>query len=672
MKKSKKTNNVKPKKVTKKPVNKIKPRSKEYYGWTPDIPDHRDLMFSLPKKMKKLPRKVDLRTDELPVYDQGALGSCFHPETKIPLLNGKEYTIKELSDGVEGHTFWVYSINEEGKMVPGKATAQLTGINKELIKVILDNNYEIICTPDHKFMKRNGEYIEAKDLKYNDSLMPLYRKMSDKGYELVMGNNDNKYHYTHWNVAGNIHESEIKKIKYEDKKSVVIHHINFDKNNNIPENLQPMGWWDHSMLHAKLSANSFKNWNGSEKQKKHSKNLAIRMHKENPGWNKKGCSKGGKISWETIKNDEEKLNNFKKNFEKGRFDSDVRKKAKEKILKTISSLEYKEKQSIIGKNNWEKIKTKKSNVEMYHEIGVNLGKNSGKNKIIIWAKELLDENGLINESLWNEKKKNGVHNFSKYKTIFKYFETIEELTEAAYAYNHKVKNVEYLDYKSDVYCLTVEKHQNFALSAGVYVHNCTANAIATAFAYSVLKQEEEELYSPSRLFTYYNTRLLEGNEDKDSGATLRSTVKVMNKVGVCDENFWPYTISKFKNRPTDICYKEAVGNKAIKYERLNRSLPDFKSCLAAGFPFVGGFAVYESFETREVTKTGKMVMPNKNEQFRGGHAIIVMGYDDDMGCFIVRNSWGVKWGDKGHFYMPYEYLLDRNLSDDFWVIQKVT
>lgn len=202
--------------------------------------------------------------------------------------------------------------------------------------------------------------------------------------------------------------------------------------------------------------------------------------------------------------------------------------------------------------------------------------------------------------------------------------------------------------------------------------SCTANAIATAFAYSVLKQQEEELYSPSRLFTYYNTRLLEGNEDKDSGATLRSTVKVMNKVGVCDENFWPYTISKFKNRPTDICYKEAVGNKAIKYERLNRSLSDFKSCLVSGFPFVCGFAVYESFETREVTKTGKMVMPNKNEQFRGGHAIIVMGYDDDMGCFIVRNSWGVKWGDKGHFYMPYEYLLDRNLSDDFWVIQKVT
>lgn len=202
--------------------------------------------------------------------------------------------------------------------------------------------------------------------------------------------------------------------------------------------------------------------------------------------------------------------------------------------------------------------------------------------------------------------------------------------------------------------------------------SCTANAVSTAFAYSVLKQQEEELYTPSRLFIYYNTRIVEGNEDKDSGATLRNTVKVMNKVGACDENLWPYVITKFTNKPSDNCYNVAKDNKAIKYERLNRSLYDFKSCLAAGFPFVGGFAVYDSFESREVAQTGKMVMPGKDEKFYGGHAIIVMGYDDEMGCFIVRNSWGKKWGDKGHFYMPYDYLLNRQLSDDFWVIQKVS
>ena len=173
--------------------------------------------------------------------------------------------------------------------------------------------------------------------------------------------------------------------------------------------------------------------------------------------------------------------------------------------------------------------------------------------------------------------------------------------------------------------------------------SCTANAISAAFAFSVLKQKEEAFYIPSRLF-----------------------------IGVCTEKTWPYVISKFTNKPTDICYKEAAGNKAIKYERLTRSLYDFKSCLASGFPFVGGFAVYESFESKEVTKTGMMPMPGKDEKFYGGHAILVMGYDDSIQCFIVRNSWGTKWGDKGYFYMPYDYLLNRNLSDDFWVIQKVT
>ena len=202
--------------------------------------------------------------------------------------------------------------------------------------------------------------------------------------------------------------------------------------------------------------------------------------------------------------------------------------------------------------------------------------------------------------------------------------------------------------------------------------SCTANAISAAFAFDVLKQAEEAFYIPSRLFIYYNTRVLEGNEDRDSGATLRNSVKAINKVGVCEEENWPYIISKFTNKPADNCYKIAKTNKALKYERLIRSLYDFKSCLAAGFPFVCGFAVYESFESREVAKTGIMPMPEKSEKFYGGHAIIVMGYDDSTQRFIVRNSWGTKWGDKGYFYMPYDYLLDRNLSDDFWVIQKVS
>ena len=59
-----------------KAVDKLQPKSKAFFGWTPDTPDHRDMMFSLPKKMKNLPSKIDLRTDQIAIFSQGSLGSC--------------------------------------------------------------------------------------------------------------------------------------------------------------------------------------------------------------------------------------------------------------------------------------------------------------------------------------------------------------------------------------------------------------------------------------------------------------------------------------------------------------------------------------------------------------------------------------------------------------------
>ncbi len=98
-----------------------------------------------------------------------------------------------------------------------------------------------------------------------------------------------------------------------------------------------------------------------------------------------------------------------------------------------------------------------------------------------------------------------------------------------------------------------------------------------------------------------------------------------------------------------------------------------KGCLASGYPFVFGFSVYESFESDDVTKTGIVPMPGpaSKDGFLGGHAVLAVGYDDSQSRFIVRNSWGDKWGNKGYFTMPYAYLLDENLSDDFWTVRIV-
>jgi C1A family cysteine protease len=111
--------------------------------------------------------------------------------------------------------------------------------------------------------------------------------------------------------------------------------------------------------------------------------------------------------------------------------------------------------------------------------------------------------------------------------------------------------------------------------------------------------------------------------------------------------------------------------RTVNYQRVDRTLSQMKSCLADGFPFVFGFTVYDSFESAEAAKTGVLQMPAPGEGVVGGHAVLAVGYDDKINRFIVRNSWGASWGQKGYFTMPYSYLLTGNLSDDFWTIRLV-
>jgi C1A family cysteine protease len=109
----------------------------------------------------------------------------------------------------------------------------------------------------------------------------------------------------------------------------------------------------------------------------------------------------------------------------------------------------------------------------------------------------------------------------------------------------------------------------------------------------------------------------------------------------------------------------------VNYQRVNRMLSQMKGCLAAGYPFVFGFTVYESFESADVARTGVLQMPAPKEGVVGGHAVLAVGYDDKTQCFMVRNSWGASWGKRGYFTIPYSYLLSENLSDDFWTIRLV-
>lgn len=200
--------------------------------------------------------------------------------------------------------------------------------------------------------------------------------------------------------------------------------------------------------------------------------------------------------------------------------------------------------------------------------------------------------------------------------------------------------------------------------------SCTANALVSALEFNqeVINDTYKDL---SRLFVYYNERVIEGTVKEDSGAMIRDGIKTLASQGVCKESSWPYNLKKWKNKPTKFCYKSALQYKISSYYRVdNTNIIDLKMALANKHPFVFGFAVYESFETYEVAKTGNASMPSPTEKMLGGHAVLGVGYDDTTRRFLIKNSWGTDWGQGGYFTLPYEYLTNNNLADDFWVVVK--
>jgi C1A family cysteine protease len=204
------------------------------------------------------------------------------------------------------------------------------------------------------------------------------------------------------------------------------------------------------------------------------------------------------------------------------------------------------------------------------------------------------------------------------------------------------------------------------------LNSCSANAIAAAIRFDHLRAGNRRALNPSRLFLYFNERSIEGCIPKNVPVSLRDGYKTLARVGICAEQHWPYRVRHFAHHPPSECYDHAAAHRAVRYMRLKQDLRHIRECLADGYPFTAGITVYPSFETNRVKRTGSVPMPKRGEKLLGGHAVLIVGYDDRARHVIVQNSWGSGWGAGGYCFLPYDFILDEDHAWDLWTVRRMT
>ena len=193
--------------------------------------------------------------------------------------------------------------------------------------------------------------------------------------------------------------------------------------------------------------------------------------------------------------------------------------------------------------------------------------------------------------------------------------------------------------------------------------SCTAWAISGFREFLELKNHEK-FTQVSPLYLYFQLRKKLGEIYFDRGSIINDGMDIMEKVGICPEKYWPYDPTRFEIAPPPIADANA-GYYKIELPRPlagRNVVKTMKYELSKGNPVVFGFKVYENFY--KIGADGMMPFPTPNDPYLGGHAVMTVGYDEDRRVFIVRNSWSEAWGDRGYFYMPFDYIS--NNAFDFW------
>ena len=508
-------------------------------------------------------------------------GACLSLDTIIPLLDGRKLPLNDIIAEFEsGKTLWAYSCDpKSGKPAPGLISwAGVTRKNTEVLKITFDNGKSVVCTPDHKFPIRDGAFVEAKDLKIDESLWAFNedsKQIHGQGnkYHQVWDNENQKWVFTHRMVADllkNILVNEVVLFQEYDEKKNTVHHVDFDRYNNNPENLVWAGSKDHYKYHFNLLTPEKAREYGKRGHDKYMERLtndpifrerivkqtSDKMQEWHDSLDEKGKADFCKAISDGIHNVDpetrkKNIEAHKKNFAKGRqsfkhkleTDPEFARKFKEAVINGWTE-DKRLKHAEVTRTNHLKLWESEEYATQHRLMHIESQKIVYDSKIIRAIIDLIKDKKqfgvkkiaaalnsnteIVNHFLelnkgksvpnWNSDKKftpNIVKNSWK---EFGY-KSWEDFVINNSNYNHRVVSIEYLDEKIDTGTLTIDKdekyhgYHTFALDCGVFTKNSNLEAIADIVMFK--KKLYKSLKIPRSRWDDENTTLFSGGKGNE-------------------------------------------------------------------------------------------------------------------------------------------------------------
>jgi dCTP deaminase len=387
---------------------------------------------------------------------------CFRGDTRVALVDGSTPTLEEMANRAEqGEMFWGYSLGEYGRIIVTLLEAPRFIGRDALIEITLDNGETVVCTADHNFIMRDGRSLEANSLRPGDSLMPLYRNLA-RGYEMIYQPLNGHLYPTHrlsdeWNLRNGV---------YADMPETHRHHIDFDRLNNNPWNLTRMAASEHIRLH---NAHSFGDDFDSVEHGQSISEALSRAWENDPEWRanfSRVQSERAKQFWQS-----DEYEAARQKLRQVRLDSwtDERRETKrEQMLEYYQEPATRLARSSESKAAW--ATDDGSRRERQRDIARQI--NLRDEITAETMRQALDTTGSL---------RGAARLLNCDRSVFRRFPEVVHAFQGTQMRNHKVVAVRELAGDHDVYCLTVPEAGNFALAAGIFVHNCGIITNVTPF-----------------------------------------------------------------------------------------------------------------------------------------------------------------------------------------------